>query len=109
MWEGAEKGADNTEEEEDENVKVPTWDKSTSRDQEVPKVHRTFNTKEAINLSSDGNAAERKIIVENTSQCSKALHEAAKPYLVHLFEDCNLCAIHAKRVTIMLKDIQLAR
>ncbi|KRZ08179.1 histone H3.3 [Trichinella zimbabwensis] len=27
----------------------------------------------------------------------------------HLFEDTNLCAIHAKRVTIMLKDIQLAR
>ena len=28
---------------------------------------------------------------------------------VHLLEDCNLCAIHAKRVTIMPKDIQLAR
>jgi histone H3-like centromeric protein A len=28
---------------------------------------------------------------------------------VHLFEDSNLCAIHAKRVTIMQKDIQLAR
>ena len=26
-----------------------------------------------------------------------------------LFEDTNLCAIHAKRVTIMPKDIQLAR
>jgi hypothetical protein len=30
-------------------------------------------------------------------------------YLVGLFEDTNLCAIHAKRVTIMPKDIQLAR
>ena len=30
-------------------------------------------------------------------------------YMVHLFEDSNLCAIHAKRVTIMVKDIQLAR
>ncbi|KAG4304153.1 hypothetical protein PORY_002517 [Pneumocystis oryctolagi] len=30
-------------------------------------------------------------------------------FLVHLFEDTNLCAIHAKRVTIMQKDIQLAR
>ena len=28
---------------------------------------------------------------------------------MHLLEDCNLCAIHAKRVTIMPKDIQLAR
>jgi len=38
-----------------------------------------------------------------------ALQEAAEIYLVQLFEDTNLCAIHAKRVTIMPKDIQLAR
>ena len=38
-----------------------------------------------------------------------ALQEAAESYLVGLFEDTNLCAIHAKRVTIMPKDIQLAR
>ena len=39
----------------------------------------------------------------------KALQEASEAYLVGLFEDTNLCAIHAKRVTIMPKDIQLAR
>ena len=38
-----------------------------------------------------------------------ALQEAAEAYLVGLFEDTNLCAIHAKRITIMPKDIQLAR
>lgn len=38
-----------------------------------------------------------------------ALQEAAEAYLVGLYEDTNLCAIHAKRVTIMPKDIQLAR
>ena len=38
-----------------------------------------------------------------------ALQEAAEAFLVHLFEDANLCAIHAKRVTIQKKDIQLAR
>ena len=38
-----------------------------------------------------------------------ALQEAAESYLVGLFEDTNFCAIHAKRVTIMPKDIQLAR
>jgi histone H3 len=38
-----------------------------------------------------------------------ALQEAAEAYLVALFEDTNLCAIHAKRVTIMPKDILLAR
>ena len=37
------------------------------------------------------------------------LQEAAEAYLVGLFEDTNLCAIHAKRVTIMPRDIQLAR
>ena len=38
-----------------------------------------------------------------------ALQEAAEAHLVSLFEDCNLCAIHGKRVTIMPKDMQLAR
>ena len=38
-----------------------------------------------------------------------ALQEACEAYLVGLFEDTNICAIHAKRVTIMPKDIQLAR
>ena len=38
-----------------------------------------------------------------------ALQEASEAYLVGLFEDSNHCAIHAKRVTIMPKDIQLAR
>ncbi|KAI1203177.1 histone-fold-containing protein [Nemania serpens] len=43
------------------------------------------------------------------SQALLALQEAAEAFIVHLFEDTNLCAIHAKRVTIMQKDIQLAR
>jgi len=38
-----------------------------------------------------------------------ALQEASEAYLVSLFEDTNLCAIHARRVTIFPKDIQLAR
>ena len=38
-----------------------------------------------------------------------ALQEAAEAHLVGLFEDANLCTIHAKRVTVMPKDIQLAR
>ena len=37
-----------------------------------------------------------------------ALQEAAEAYDVGLFEDSNLCAIHAKRVTVMPKDMQLA-
>ena len=42
-------------------------------------------------------------------QAVGALQEAAEAYLVGLFDDTNLCAIHAKRVTVMPKDIQLAR
>ena len=38
-----------------------------------------------------------------------ALQKAAEAYLVGLFEDTNLCAIHARHVTILPKDIQLAR
>uniref|UniRef100_A0A383WGV2 Core Histone H2A/H2B/H3 domain-containing protein n=1 Tax=Tetradesmus obliquus TaxID=3088 RepID=A0A383WGV2_TETOB len=38
-----------------------------------------------------------------------ALQEAAEAHLVGLMEDSNLCAFHGKRVTIMPKDIQLAR
>ena len=38
-----------------------------------------------------------------------ALQEASEAYLVGLFEDTNLCAIHAKRVTICPRDLQLAR
>jgi len=38
-----------------------------------------------------------------------ALQEASEAYVVGLFEDTNLAAIHAKRVTIMPKDMQLTR
>ena len=43
------------------------------------------------------------------SQAILALQEATETYLVELFEDTNILAIHAKRVTIMPKDMQLAR
>ena len=61
-------------------------------------------------------AGDRNIItsppcgkVRFQSAAIMALQEAAEAYLVGLFEDTNLCTIHAKRVTIMPKDIQLAR
>ena len=43
------------------------------------------------------------------SSALSALQESSEGFLVSLFEDTNLCAIHAKRVTIMPKDMQLAR
>ena len=38
-----------------------------------------------------------------------ALHVASEDYLIGLFEDSYLCALHAKRITLMRKDINLAR
>ena len=37
------------------------------------------------------------------------LQHAAEAFMVGVFEDANLCAIHAKRVTLQPKDIRLAR
>ncbi|PRP83580.1 histone H3 [Planoprotostelium fungivorum] len=39
----------------------------------------------------------------------EALQHATEAYLVHLFEDATLCTVHGKRVTLMNRDIQLAR
>ena len=44
-----------------------------------------------------------------TADVIKAFQEAAEAYIVGIFKDTYLCAIHAKQVTIMPKDIQLAR
>jgi histone H3 len=54
-------------------------------------------------------AQEFMIDIRFNSSAIVALQEASESYMVGLFEDTNLCAIHAKRVTIMPKDIQLAR
>ena len=54
-------------------------------------------------------AQEYKTDLRFQSSAVLALQEAAEAYMVGLFEDTNLCAIHAKRVTIMPKDMQLAR
>ena len=54
-------------------------------------------------------AQEHKADLRFQSTAVAALQEAAEAYLVSLFEDVNLCAIHSKRVTIMVRDIQLAR
>ncbi len=54
----------------------------------------------AINFKSD---------LQMQSTAVLALQEVSEAYLVCLFEDTNLCAMHGKRVTIMPKDMQLAR
>ena len=48
------------------------------------------------------------IQVRFQSTAIAALQEAAKNFIVCLFEDMNLLAVHAKRVTVMPRDIRLA-
>ncbi|KAM0850807.1 hypothetical protein ACQ4PT_052847 [Festuca glaucescens] len=54
-------------------------------------------------------AQNLKVDLRFQSHALVALQEAAEAYLVGLFQDTNLCATHAKRITILPKDIQLAR
>ena len=54
-------------------------------------------------------AADFKLDLRFEASAGRTLQEAAEAYLVGLFDDTNLAAIHAKRVTVMPKDIQLAR
>jgi histone H3 len=54
-------------------------------------------------------AGRIKVELRFQSSALLALQEASEAYMVGLFEDTNLCAIHARRVTIMPRDIQLAR
>jgi histone H3 len=54
-------------------------------------------------------ASDFKTDLRFQSSAIAALQEASEAYLVGLFEDTNLCAVHAKRVTIMSQDIKLAR
>ena len=54
-------------------------------------------------------AQDRRLDLKFQGASLLALQEASEAYLVGLFEDTNLCAIHAKRVTIMARDMQLAR
>ncbi len=54
-------------------------------------------------------AQDWKSDVRMQSTAMLALQEATEAYLVGLFHDTNECALHAKCVTIMPKDMQLAR
>ena len=67
------------------------------------KIQISFTFLVPAHLGSPGQRAVKRYA------CACVVQEASEAYLVGLFEDTNLCAIHAKRVTIMPKDIQLAR
>ena len=75
----------------------------------VPKEHRAPDSETPLLVA----ICEIAIQVGKYDMCFQGhtiicLQEAAEAYIVGLMEDTNLCTIHAKQVTIMPKDIQLA-
>ena len=60
-------------------------------------------------VEEDLGVDEKTQVDRYTSAAMHATQEATEAYMVGLFEDANVSAIHAKRVTVMPKDIQLAR
>ena len=50
---------------------------------------------------------ERTSVFHIQATALEALQEATESFLVRFLEDSNLCAIHAKRVTVQPKDMHL--
>ncbi len=74
-----------------------------STDMLIPKAPFQRLVKEVVRRVSGGGDYRMQ------SAAVMALQEAAEAYLVGLMEDSNMCAIHAKRVTVMPVDMRLAR
>ncbi|CBY18905.1 unnamed protein product [Oikopleura dioica] len=89
-----------------EATPIPTRNRRSPRDPTIPEIHRASHPKVALPATRPRNCSG---LQDRSPIPVFRRHEASEAYLVGLFEDTNLCAIHAKRVTIMPKDIQLAR
>merc|ERR1712167_409846 len=93
----------------EEASQVQAWNRRPQGDPKVPKSTDLLIRKLPFQRLVREIAQDFKNDLRFQSTAILALQEASEAYLVSLFEDTNLCAIHAKRVTIMPKDIQLAR
>ncbi|XP_065580636.1 histone H3-like [Artemia franciscana] len=81
------------------------------RNSSLSKEYRTLNKEIALSETCARGprmSQDFKADLRFQSSAVMALQEASEAYLAGLFEDTNLCAIHAKRVTIMPNDIQLS-
>ena len=79
------------------------------RDQKVPENNGTVDTKNGFPLVNDGTFTKASPLYRIQAGTVLALHKAAEAYLIRLFEDTNLCANHTRHMTIMPKDVKLAR
>ena len=76
----------------------------------IPKAPFSRFIRELIQDSGAGQSILRGThrSVRITTDALHAIQQAAESFLVNFFEDCNLCAIHGKRVTVTTRDMQLA-
>ena len=88
--------------------KIPTRNSGIERNKKVSKVFRPPLRKMPFQRLVREIAQTHNPCLRFQSGAILALQESAEAYLVGMLEDSNLCAIHAKRVTIMPKDMQLA-
>ncbi|KAF5343828.1 hypothetical protein D9757_013919 [Collybiopsis confluens] len=91
------------EKEREEESAVPPWDSRATGDPQISTDNG--ETYQEVTVS-EARQRDRCWIWNNfrfQSSALDALQEATEAYLVGLFEDCNLLALHAKRVTIMQK------
>ncbi|KAL0906573.1 hypothetical protein M5K25_025075 [Dendrobium thyrsiflorum] len=80
---------------------------------EIRKLQKTWNylipAAAFIRIVKDMTFFYSRVVNRWRAEALVAIQEAAESFVIELFEDANLCAIHAKRVTLMQKDIHLAR
>ena len=88
---------------------VQSRDCGSTRHPPLPKDLNTAHPETAFPEVGEGDRQDFKTDLRFQSAAILCLQEAAEAYLVRLFDNANLFAIHARRVTIMPKDILLAR
>ncbi|XP_054977282.1 histone H3-like [Sorex araneus] len=90
----------------EEAALLPAWHRGAARDPPLPEVHQAAYTQVAVPAAGGQDQAglqDPAVLLELGSP--GAVQEACQAYLVWLFEDTNLCSIHAKRIITMPKDI----
>ena len=92
----------------EETAQIPSGNSGAEADQAIPDVYGIADSKLPFLWLVREILQDIRFCMCLTPAMALALQEAAEAFLVRLFEDTNLCAIHAKQVTILPKDMKLA-
>lgn len=85
---------------------VPHGDAGAAGDSEVSEVHRRGHQQVSFSTPSERNGRGPGFLLRSSAVA--VLQQAGEAYLAEVWEEANVCAAHAKRVTITVKDIRLA-